>query len=240
MRSGVLRCVDAPDVHLIYHGRGRGSGERKAGRNSLDPCCRRARRGDHRERHAVPPARAVPERPGTRRSAGRSGLQPGPARQERGDDRARAAQAAPAVRPGPDARLHLLGVPRLAPDDPDRDDRPRRQAGDAPMARPPRVVRVPRRPVRGARARRRRRRGVHPQGVASATVRGQPPRRGRSHPRVDRDDRADAAAVARVSHRPLINDWPASASPVSNALSGLFGPNEATRVSSACSSGRMS
>ena len=42
--------------------------------------------------------------------------------------------------PGLIARVHLLGLPGAAADDPDRDDRRRRQARDAPVARPSGLV----------------------------------------------------------------------------------------------------
>ena len=51
------------------------------------------------------------------------------ARAQRGRRRARAEEAVPAARPGPDPRLHLLGLPRPLPDDRDGADRaPSRRA----------------------------------------------------------------------------------------------------------------
>ena len=72
------------------------------------------------------------------------------------------------------------------------------------MARLAGLVRVPRRPLRRARPRRRHLRVLDPQGAAAGAVQGQPPRRGRPHPRADRADRAHAAALARGAdrHRP--------------------------------------
>ena len=57
--------------------------------------------------------------------------------------------------PGPDARVHLLGLPRPVPDDRDRDDRRGRPRRDAALARPPGLVRAAGRRVRRARAGRR-------------------------------------------------------------------------------------
>ena len=67
--------------------------------------------------------------------------------------------------------------------------------------------------------------------AAAAAVRGQPPRRGRPDPRADRDDRADAAAVARRrGSRSGSTSGRRRASPVSNLLSHLFGDDGATKV----------
>ena len=111
----------------------------------------------------------------------------------------------------------------LPPDDPDRADRGRRQA-------------TRRSPGSATRAGTRRsstcsacscwsasRRALHPQGPAAAPLRGQPPRRGRPDPGADRHDRDHVAAVARHRIALGLNEWPARWSPVSNALSHLFG-----------------
>ena len=64
------------------------------------------------------------------------------------------------------------------------------------LAGAPGLVCAARRRLRGARPRRRRGGGLHPQGSEARPLRGEPPRRGRPHPRVDRRDRHDVAPLA--------------------------------------------
>ena len=105
--------------------------------------------------------------------------------------------------PGPRARVHLLGLRRPLPDDPDRGDLRRRpRARGSPPARrsPGSRARAGSRSSSTSsapRARRRRGRVLDPQGAAAAAVRGQPPRRGRPHPRPHRRDRRHAPLLAR-------------------------------------------
>ena len=94
----------------------------------------------------------------------------------------------------------------------------------------PGLVRAHRGPVRRARARGRRGGVLDPQGAAAGALRRLPPRRGRPHPRTDRGDRDDAAALARDADRAGAEPWPADWSPVSDALAGLFGDDTTTEV----------
>ena len=158
------------------------------------------------------------------RQAGRALRRRAAPRAQRGGDRARPAQAVPAPRPGADARGDLLGLPRPLPDDRDGDDRRRRPRRDAargsgtragsrcsstsspcscwPAWSPPFAIRKVQRPARFE--------GSH-LGEADLIL----------------------AMIAGIVTTLLLwhasrialglNEWPASWSPVSDALSGLFG-----------------
>ena len=125
--------------------------------------------------------------------------------------------------PGPDARVHLLGLHRPLPDDPDRDDRRRRPAPDHPWlgaqgwfaALADLFVALVLLGVVTA--------VVIRKVVRPAAVRGQPPWRGRPDPGADRGRRDHAGCWHGARIAAGLNEWPAGWSPLSQALSHLFG-----------------
>ena len=138
--------------HSLADRRGRAGRRRSRSAGRCSPpraaCCRGSSEG---RADAAPRRRAAP------RCATRPTIVLGPA------------QAAPAIRPGADARVHLLGLPRSSLPTilialigiVDKHD-------DAPVARPSGLVRAARRHLLRARAGRRARRAVDPQGAEAA------------------------------------------------------------------------